>query len=146
MSDKPDTDTRDQIADTPRQLPANALEQLHVADLFWEATPPGVMLDASTNQKPTNEGDDVHTNVVRGLDDRPILTWVGQGYDPAEAAMLLADESEHTPPASPITDSSSRLSGRNAASARRDGWHLYEASPSSSDCMTLRSDTRSPVS
>jgi len=55
-----------------------------------------VTLDASANQKPTNEGDDLHTNVGRGLDvgDRPILTWVGQGYDPAEAAMLLADESE----------------------------------------------------
>ena len=102
----PDTDTRDQIADMPRQLPADALEQLHVADLFGEATPPGVTLDASSNQKPTNGGDDVHTNVRRGLDDCPILTWVGQGYDQAEAAMLLADECEHTPPALPIMDSS----------------------------------------
>ena len=69
-----------------------------MADLFGQATPPGVTLDASANQKPTNEGDDVHTNVARGLEDRPILTWVGQGCDPAEAATLLADESEHTPP------------------------------------------------
>ena len=75
MSDTLYADTRDQIADRPRQLPADALEQLHVADLFGEATPPGVMLDASTNQKPTNEGDDVHTNVRRGLDEPPILTW-----------------------------------------------------------------------
>ena len=43
-------------------------------DLFGEATPAGVTLDASTKQKPTNEGDDVHTNVRCGLDDRPILT------------------------------------------------------------------------
>ena len=65
-------------------------------------------LDTST-KKLTNEGYDVHTNVGCGLDDRPILTWVGQGYDPAKAAMLLADESEHTPPASPIMDSSSPI-------------------------------------
>jgi len=50
MSDTLDTDTRDQIADTPWQLPADVLEQLHVADLFGEATPPGVTLDASTNR------------------------------------------------------------------------------------------------
>jgi len=120
MSDTLDTDTRDQIADTPRQLSANMLEQLHVADLFGEATPAGVTLDASTNQKPTNEGDDVHTNVRHGLDDRPILTWVGQGYDQAEAAMLLADESEHTPPASPIMDSSSPI--RPTCSKRKTCW------------------------
>ena len=80
-----------------------------MAALFGQATPRGVTLDASANQKPTNEDDDVHTNVGllgRGLDDRPILTWVGQGYEQAEAAMLSADESEHTPPASPIMDSS----------------------------------------
>jgi len=64
MSDTPDTDTHDQIADTPRQLTADALEQLHVADLFGEATPPGVTLDASTNQKLTNEGDGVHTKLL----------------------------------------------------------------------------------
>jgi len=120
MSDTLDTDTRDQIADTPWQLSADALEQLHMADLFGEATPPGVTLDVSTNQKPTNEGDDVHTNVRHGLDDRPILTWVGQGYDPAEAAMLLADESEHTPPASPIMDSSSPI--RLTHSKRKTRW------------------------
>ena len=107
MSDTLDTNTRDQIADTPRQLSADMMEQLHVADLFGEATPAGVMLDASINQKPTNEGDDVHTNIWHGLDNRPILTWVGQCYDQAEAPMLLADESVHTPPASPIMDSSS---------------------------------------
>ena len=91
-----------------------------MADLFGQATPRGVTLDASANQKPTNEGDDVHTNVRRGLDDRPILTWVGQGCDPAEAAMLLADESKHTPPALPIMDSSSPI--RPTRSKHKTRW------------------------
>ena len=94
-----------------------------MADLFREATPPGVTLDASTNQKPTNEGEDVHTNVGRGLHDRPILMWVGWGYDPVEAAMLLADESEHTPPASPIMDSSSPI--RPTRSKHKTRWLAY---------------------
>ena len=91
-----------------------------MADLFGQATPRGVTLDASANQKPTNEGDDVHTNVGRGLDDRPILMWVGQGCDPAKAAMLLADESEHTPPALPIMDSSSPI--RPTRSKHKTRW------------------------
>jgi len=45
-------DTRDQlIADTARQLAGDALDQLHVADLFEEATPIGVTPEVLTNQE-----------------------------------------------------------------------------------------------
>ena len=54
LIDTPDTDTSDQIADTPQQLPADTLELLHVADLFGEATPLGVTLEALTKHEPSN--------------------------------------------------------------------------------------------
>jgi len=53
-------------------------------------------LDVSANDTARKRDDDTLSEVSRKMTDRPIMTWVGQGYDTAEAAARLAVSNEHT--------------------------------------------------
>jgi len=97
------TQQSNQLIETAQQLPADALDQLHVTDLFGEATP-----EVTTNQETISRGGDLHISTEPEWDDRPKLTWVGQNHDTIETATRLAEENRCTQPALPIMDPSTR--------------------------------------
>jgi len=100
--------------DTIQQSPADALEPLHVADLFGEAEPTsaGVTPDVSTNQELISRGHSVYPSAGQETDDRTTFTRVGQDRGPTETTTQVLDESQCTPPVQLIMESPARLSRR----------------------------------